>query len=374
LPDIFPSRIGPYEVLSRIGAGGMGDVYRARDTRLERIVALKRLPPDRVGDPARTQRIIQEARSVSALNNPHIVQLFDIVEDQGTYVLVLEYAPGRTLDQVVPEGGLPLTSVVDYAIQIADGLAAAHAAGVVHRDLKPGNIMVGPDGSIKLLDFGLAKIVGQPAASTGTTLLQATPATVEGTIVGTVAYMSPEQIEGRTIDGRSDIFSFGAVLYEMMTGRRAFDSGSTMSTLAAILRDEPPPIVMKPGPAADQLVALAGRCLTKARERRWQSAGDLRIALEELREASASYGPIRRHGGDRKWATGISGAYLTIPRKLYIRARDANTLENVSKMGGKVTIRSRIVVSADGKTRTNTQTGMDAKGQKVSSVLVFERQ
>lgn len=217
--------IGPYQVVALIGAGGMGEVYRARDTRLNRDVAVKLIRAEQLRVAESRERFLREARAASALNHPHIVSVHDLVLVGDSEALVLEYVPGKSLDQLIARNGLPLADALRYAVQIADALAAAHKAGIVHRDLKPANIMVTNDRTIKLLDFGIAKLI-HPESSSGGDLTCTIPAdgvaTATGIIAGTPCYMSPEQAEGGDVDGRSDIFSFGAVLYEMVTGRRAF--------------------------------------------------------------------------------------------------------------------------------------------------------
>src|SRR5262250_2614429 len=224
---ISGTKLGPYEILSSLGAGGMGEVYRARDTRLERTVAIKILPAHLSSDPGRKQRFEREAKTISNLNHPHICVLHDIGQQDGIDYLVMECLEGETLAKRLEKGALPLEQVLNLGAQIADALDKAHRSGVVHRDLKPGNIMLTPTGA-KLLDFGLAK----PAAALVSSItvsaaaVPSSPVTEEGTIVGTFQYMSPEQIEGKELDGRSDIFSLGAVLYELLTGQRAF-SGKT---------------------------------------------------------------------------------------------------------------------------------------------------
>src|SRR5579864_5303924 len=269
------TRLGPYEVEAPLGAGGMGEVYRARDTRLERHVAIKVLPAQLSSDPVRKQRFEREAKTISSLNHPHICVMHDIGHHDGIDYLVMEFVEGETLAKRLEKGPLPLEQVLKYGAQIADALDKAHRSGVVHRDLKPGNIMLTPTGA-KLLDFGLAKPVA-PLAS-GATLTAAatktTPVTQEGVIVGTFQYMSPEQVEGKELDGRSDIFSLGAVLFEMVTGQKAFQGKSQLSVASAILEKEPAPIsTIKPltPPALDHTIR---RCLTKEPERRWQSVGD----------------------------------------------------------------------------------------------------
>src|ERR1700758_1148417 len=242
MPLVSGKKIGPYEIQSPLGVGGMGEVYRARDTRLERIVAIKILPAQFSSDPVRKQRFEREARTISNLNHPHICLLHDFGHQDGIDYLVMECVEGETLAKRLEKGPLALDQVLKYGAQIADGLDKAHRSGVVHRDLKPGNIMLTPTGA-KLLDFGLAKPAAPVASmATLTAVPTQSPVTQEGSIVGTFQYMSPEQVEGKEVDGRSDIFSLGAVLYEMLTGNRAFEGRSQLSVASAILEKEPPPI------------------------------------------------------------------------------------------------------------------------------------
>jgi serine/threonine protein kinase len=208
-------------------------VYQARDTHLDRLVAIKVLPPERVADPERKARFVQEAKAASALNHPNIIHIYDIGADAGVDFMAMEYVAGKTLDQLIPRQGMRLNDALKMAVQIADALARAHAAGIIHRDLKPANVMVDEHGVVKVLDFGLAKLTETVAQASACETVTAGVKTEEGTIVGTAAYMSPEQAEGKKLDARSDIFSFGAVLYEMVTGQRAFRGDSKMSTLAA---------------------------------------------------------------------------------------------------------------------------------------------
>lgn len=267
--------IGPYEVIALLGAGGMGEVYKARDTRLGRMVAIKVLP-GHAADSEGRRRFLREAQAASGLSHPHIVTIHDIISEGGRDSIVMEYVEGATLDAAGAK--LELPRAIRYAIQIADALAAAHAAGIVHRDIKPGNIIVQSESgvdTVKVLDFGLAKLDGPLDASTA-------PLTIDGVIMGTVAYMSPEQAEGKKVDARSDIFSFGAVLYEMVTGRQAFQGDSKAATLAAVLREEPAPVgTVTPG-VPRELELLIARCLQKAPARRWQTMADLRSVLEDL--------------------------------------------------------------------------------------------
>jgi serine/threonine protein kinase len=283
-PDLSGHTISHYRILEKIGAGGMGVVYRAQDTHLDRNVAIKVLPVEAVADPERERRFVQEAKSASALNHPNIIHIYDIDRTDGSEFIAMEFVQGDTLDVLIGRRGLPIGEALKYAVQIADALATAHAAGIVHRDLKPANIMVTEKGLVKVLDFGLAKLVesapGQEAAVTQT--LQ--PLTDQGIIMGTSGYMSPEQAEGKTVDARSDIFSFGAVLYEMMAGRRAFQGDSKIATLSAILQQEPTPLEGLPA----ELQRIIGRCLRKDPDRRFQHMADVRVALSELKEESDS--------------------------------------------------------------------------------------
>jgi serine/threonine protein kinase len=284
-----------YQISDKIGEGGMGAVYKAIDTHLDRPVAIKVLPPDRVADPERKQRFIQEAKAASALRHPNIVVIHDIAFDSGRDFMVMEFVEGKSLDHLIGRKGLKLNEALGYAVQIADGLAKAHSAGIIHRDLKPTNIMVTDDGLVKILDFGLAKLMesipATEAPDAGPTLTMGRfekPRTEEGYILGTAAYMSPEQAEGKKIDARSDIFSFGTVLYEMLTGRRAFSRDSQIKTLAAVLNEEPPPATAANEALPPEVERILNRCLRKDPQRRWQTMSDLKVALQELKEDSES--------------------------------------------------------------------------------------
>ena len=285
------TRLGPYEIVAPLGAGGMGEVYRARDTRLDRTVAVKILPSHLSSDPTLRQRFDQEAKAISSLNHPHICALYDVGHQDGTDFLVMEYLDGETLAKLLEKGQLPLAQVLKCGAEIADALDKAHRQGIIHRDLKPGNIMITKSGA-KLLDFGLAKAA--MSLATGATLTAAvtrtTPVTQQGTVVGTFQYMSPEQVEAKELDARSDIFSFGAVLYEMLTGQRAFPGKSQLSVASAILEKEPAPIsTIKPmtPPALDHAIR---RCLAKEPEKRWQSAADLAGELQWIAEPGSQAG------------------------------------------------------------------------------------
>ena len=268
------ARLGPYELESRLGFGGMAEVWKARDTRLGRSVALK------VSRTEFSRRFELEARTVAALNHPHICTLYDV----GPNYLVMECIAGKPLQELIPKKGLPLPEALNYAGQIADALAAAHTAGIVHRDLKPGNIMVTEDGVVKVVDFGLARVALPEFPKPD----DPNPLTAKGEIVGTVSYMSPEQAEGKNVDARSDVFSFGSVLYEMLTGARAFHGASLASTLADIIHIDPPPASQIAGPLPRDLETLLARCLRKDPSRRWQSMADVRVALLDLKEDSAA--------------------------------------------------------------------------------------
>src|SRR5713226_5606132 len=252
-----------YELLDKLGEGGMGAVWQARDTHLNRIVAIKTLPADKVADPQRKRRFIQEAQAASALNHPNIVTIYDINSDNGVDFIVMELVRGKTLGELISRRGMRLSELLSYAIQTADALSKAHAAGIVHRDLKPGNIMVTEEGRVKVLDFGLAKLTEPAPPGEDEETRTIPPATEDGTIVGTIAYMSPEQAEGKPVDARSDIFSLGAVLYEMASGARAFQGSSKLSTLTAILRENPKPPSELAAGVPHELDRIVARCLRK---------------------------------------------------------------------------------------------------------------
>src|SRR5215470_2461697 len=300
------TKLGPYEVLGPLGAGGMGEVYRARDTRLDRTIAIKILPAQFSSDPVHKQRFEREAKTISNLNHPHICVLHDIGQQDGIDYLVMECVEGETLAKRLEKGPLPLEQVLKLGAQIADALDKAHRSGVVHRDLKPSNIMLTPTGA-KLLDFGLAKSSAPVlSGATLTAITPPSPVTAEGAVVGTFQYMSLEQIEGKELDGRSDIFSLGAVLYEMLTGQRAFQGKSQLSVASAILEREPAPVnSIKPltPPALDHAIK---KCLAKSGEERWQSASDLASELKWIGESGTqAVVPSVRTGGVKRVATWV---------------------------------------------------------------------
>ena len=274
------ARFGPYEIVGPAGAGGMGEVYRARDTRLDRTVALKVLPPDLTSDSAARHRFEREARAVAALSHPHICTLHDIGQQDGTDFLVMEYLDGETLAARLARGKLPLDQALQYGIQIADALAVAHKAGIVHRDLKPGNVMLTRAGAI-LLDFGLAKLTSDEAMQ-AVSMLATAPgtATAQGTIIGTLQYMAPEQVQGQPADARTDIFALGALLHEMTTGRRTFEASTQASLIARILTSDVPAVSTLGAETPPLFDHVVQRCLAKDQADRWQAAHDVRLQLE----------------------------------------------------------------------------------------------
>ncbi len=284
----LPEKLGHYRLLDKIGEGGMGVVYKAIDTHLDRTVALKVLPPEKLVDSERKRRFAQEAKTASALNHPNIVTIHDISSDMGIDFMVMEWIDGRTLDELIPRHGMRLPEVLRIAVQIAEGLSAAHGAGITHRDIKPSNIMVSNAGHVKVLDFGLAKLTERAEVTVEDKTVAARPLTSEGAIIGTVCYMSPEQAEGKKVDPRTDIFSFGSVLYEMASGQRAFQGDTPASTLGAVIHTQPKPLAELVPALPNDLERLIARCLRKDRARRMQGMADIRVALLDLKEDSDS--------------------------------------------------------------------------------------
>jgi eukaryotic-like serine/threonine-protein kinase len=296
-------RIGPYEVVSAVGAGGMGEVYRARDRRLGRDVALKVLSLEQAADPDRRRRFEREARALAALSHPNVVALFDAGSSDGTAYAVFELLEGETLRQRLERGPIPARKAADYAAQVCRGLAAAHAAGIVHRDLKPENLAFAADGTIKILDFGLARLAGAAGESQDGV---PTMRTAVGIVMGTTDYLSPEQARGSSADARSDIFVLGAILYEMLAGRRAFEAATAADTISAVLHRDPPELAtVAPEPVPAELARILRRCLEKEPEDRFQSARDLAFALEGQSgiplPLPTSWGRERTRGG---WMSG----------------------------------------------------------------------
>jgi len=301
------TKLGPYEVLGPLGAGGMGEVYRAHDTKLSREVAIKVLPAELADNPDALARFEREARAVAQLSHPNILAIYDFGQQGDVAYAAMELLEGETLREGLAHGALPARKVVDLAVQIANGLAAAHEKGIVHRDIKPENVFLIRDGHVKILDFGIAKVRGPALASSGKTLT--TPpegATGPGVVMGTVGYMSPEQVRGEAVDHRSDIFSFGAVLYEMLTGVRAFGRDTAAETMAAILKEEPPEMGSVPTGPSPALQRIVQHCLEKKPGERFQSARDVAFALQALSGSAVASGPSvpftrRRHGATLAW-------------------------------------------------------------------------
>ena len=284
-----------YEILSKIGAGGMGEVYRARDTKLGRDVALKLLRSDIAGDEESRRRFLRESRAVASVTHPYVATLYDADESDGSLYLAIELVEGEALDSLLRRRPLPIRDALRLGVEIAEGLASAHKAGVIHRDLKPGNVMVGPDGHAKILDFGLAKLVERRDAAAASELSRAetttAPLTTENRIIGTPAYMSPEQARGDAIDSRSDVFSFGSTLYEMVTGKTPFPGPTNLEMLAAILHEQPSPATRHNPHVPPELEQLLRKCLEKDPRDRYQHAEDLAVDLRRIRPEFGSRFP-----------------------------------------------------------------------------------
>jgi eukaryotic-like serine/threonine-protein kinase len=322
MPLAAKTRLGPYEIIALLGTGGMGEVYEARDTRLDRTVAIK------ICKGRFSERFERETRAISSLNHQHICALYDIGREDSVEFLVMEYLEGESLETRLRKGALPIEEALRIAAQIASALEAAHRKGVVHRDLKPGNVMLTRSGA-KLLDFGLAKMAGPVVSSKADTLglTAAPPITAQGTIVGTFQYMSPEQLEGKETDARSDIFSFGAMLYEMITGRKGFEGSSHASLIVAVMSVNPPPVsTIQPlaSPALDRVVR---RCLAKSPDDRWQTAGDLLSELQWISETGSNAGvpaPVaakRRNRERMAWLAAGLAAVLLLASLVWIATR-----------------------------------------------------
>jgi serine/threonine protein kinase/Tol biopolymer transport system component len=311
------SRLGPYEIVSPIGAGGMGEVFLARDTRLERSVAIKILSREFATSPQLLQRFDREAKSISQLNHPHICTLYDVGQEGDIRFLVMEMLEGESLADRLGKGALPVTEVVKFGAQIADALDRAHRSGIVHRDLKPGNVMI-TKGGAKLLDFGLAKPNPMMATASGSMVTQQKPLTQEGTIVGTFQYMAPEQLEGLEADSRTDIFALGVLLYEMATGRRAFEGRTRTSLIAAIVGSQPPPLSQVQPLTPPALEHVIAKCLAKDPDDRWQSAHDIASELKWISEAGSQAGVAAPLTAKRKqrerfaWLLHVVTAFVAI--------------------------------------------------------------
>src|SRR6202521_5542905 len=316
---ILPGRrLGPHEILIAIGAGGMGEVYKARDTRLDRIVAIKVLPTHLADRAELRERFEREARTIASLNHPHICTLHDIGQQDGIDYLVMEYLEGETLAQRLVKGSLPIQQVLQYAIEISDALDKAHRKGITHRDLKPGNIMLTKSGT-KLLDFGLAKLKHQAAPAIPDSQLPTMKSAItgEGMIIGTLQYMAPEQVEAKEVDARTDIFAFGAVVYEMATGKKAFDGKTSASVMAKILEAEPPSMASLQPMTPPALGRVVKKCLAKEPEKRWQAASDVCDELKWIAEGGSQAGmpspvAVTRKGplGDARLAWLVAVAFF----------------------------------------------------------------
>src|SRR5436305_6551923 len=348
------TKLGPYEIQSTLGAGGMGEVYRARDTRLQRDVALKILPESFAREGDRLHRFEQEARAVAALNHPNILAIFDTGQDNGSPYLVSELLEGETLRAVLDAGVLPQRRTIEYGVQIAQGLAAAHDKAIVHRDLKPENIFVNKDGRIKILDFGLAKLAQKAsaaAADDGITLTSSH--TAAGMVMGTASYMAPEQVRGEAADPRTDIFAFGAVLYEMASGKRVFRREATAETMTAVLKEDPPELNDAGYPISPALDRIVRRCLEKTPDQRFQSSKDLSFALGALSGTDSS-AARRVTSSPRKlplllWASVAAALLLAIGITWLIARRPApaERMQFAISVPGEV---SHMALSADGST------------------------
>src|SRR5271168_534575 len=301
--------IGHYRVLEKIGAGAMGEVFRARDERLGRDVAIKLIRPASSGNPDHLRRFELEARAAAALNHPNIVAIYDVGFSDGTPYIVCELLEGKTLRKHLAEGALAVPLAIDYSLQIVQGLIAAHDHRIVHRDLKPENLFVTSDERVKILDFGVAKLQPSPEDS-DRSVEELTTVTKSGAVIGTVAYMSPEQLRGKAVDHRSDIFSIGAILYEMLTGRRAFRGETEVDTITAVLKEDPPEINLEQANVPESVLQIVRHCLEKEPENRFQSARDLGFALDTL--ASASGGRTNRFGVSRRQATLVPWAVAAV--------------------------------------------------------------
>src|SRR5262245_15767802 len=313
------ARLGPYEIVAALGAGGMGEVYRARDSRLRRDVAIKVLPTSFSAHADRLRRFEQEARAAAALNHPNILAVHDIGTEEGAPFIVSELLEGQTLRERLQAGLVPGRKAIAYAIAIARGLAAAHEKGIVHRDLKPENVFITTDDHVKILDFGLAKLVDDGLSAGFEDIGQTAPATELGQVLGTVGYMAPEQVRGLPVDHRADLFAFGAVLYELVTGQRAFRRDTAAETMAAILKEEPPHLAAIERPIPPALARIVERCLEKTPAARFQTATDLAFALEGLSDppgspdaVSAARLPVARARGWIPWVPWAIAASLLV--------------------------------------------------------------
>jgi serine/threonine protein kinase/tetratricopeptide (TPR) repeat protein len=318
------SRLGSYEIVAPLGAGGMGEVYRAHDPRLGRDVALKVLPADMASDPARLERFTREARAIAALNHPHIVTIYSTEEADGIRFLTMELVEGQPLDALIPATGQPLARFLDLALPLADALTAAHAKQITHRDLKPANVMVASDGRVKVLDFGLARVGGQALPTHQTSEATRAVLTSEGTIVGTMPYMSPEQIEGKNLDHRTDVFSLGVMFHEMLTGSRPFAGESSPQLMSSILRDVPVSVSDIRTDVPDALSRLIHRCLEKRPDDRVQTARDIYNELRHLQKQLDSAGTRQPDSTSRTQVSAVAGSLWIAVLPFSLRGADAD--------------------------------------------------
>jgi eukaryotic-like serine/threonine-protein kinase len=352
------TRLGPYEILSAIGAGGMGEVYRARDPRLNRDVAIKVLPASFSADPDRLRRFEHEAKAAGVLNHPNVTAVYDIGTDaDGAPYVVQELLVGETLRAALASGKLAPRRTVEYAIAIAHGLAAAHEKGIVHRDLKPENLFVTADGNVKILDFGLAKLTEPTGVGSQTNLPTATPGTEPGVVMGTLGYMSPEQVRGKPADHRSDIFAFGAILYEMLSGDRAFRGDSAADTMSAILKEDPPELSVTNQNVSPALERIVRHCLEKTPERRLHSAHDLAFELETLSQTSGTAAALPSRRSSRRLWTALALAVATaallaafVLGRRAAPARNDSSLRTFTQLTSFTGAESSPGLSADGQT------------------------
>ena len=367
------TRLGPYEIVAAIGVGGMGEVYRARDARLQRDVAIKVLPTGLSPDPDRLARFEQEARAAAALNHPNILAVYDVGQHDGVPYLATELLEGDTLRAPLNGGALPVRKAIEYAVQIAKGLAAAHDKGIVHRDLKPENIFVTSDERVKVLDFGLAKLTEPEPAFAGITALPTTPPhTLPGIVLGTIGYMSPEQVRGVVADHRSDIFALGAIVYEMLAGRRAFSGEMPMDAMTAIMKEDPKPLPLAERNIPPALERIVMRCLEKSPAARFKSADDLAFALESFSTQSGATAALkdptlRTRGSRIAWvATGafaVAAAAMAVPALRYFRAAVTDPSEMRLEIATS-SLGQNFSISPDGRTVAFVTGGLAATTDK----------
>jgi serine/threonine protein kinase len=373
-------RLGPYEILDAIGAGGMGEVYRARDSVLKREVAIKVLPRLYSADPERLRRFQQEAEAAAALNHPNILSVYHIGEQGGSPYIVTELLEGESLRERLQNGALSISRATDYGIQFARGLSAAHGKRIVHRDLKPGNLFVTRDGRVKILDFGLAKLLQAEPESIGDAAT-IDPHSETGQVLGTVGYMGPEQVRGQAADQRSDIFAFGAILYEMLSGKRAFHGDSSADTMSAILNEDPVPLAQLSQKIPPALERVVKRCLEKSPEQRFQSASDLAFALEALSDSSASSmsAGVPQRGSIPNWIwiviTGIAIALATGFIALRTRSPEVPQIEEVTQLtddgeskGGRLVTDGSRVYFNEGQSGSWRIAQVSVKGGQIAPV------